>query len=51
MMTNYEYLKTLKVEEIAHIFAKLSYDSATEEEWLEWLNQPYEEATWKEALK
>lgn len=50
-MTNYDFIKTLSEEKMAKIFAKLSLgDAAKEEDWLEWMKQPYSTEQWMHIL-
>lgn len=48
-MTNYDRVKQLTKEEMAHVFNKLR-DNIYEAEWLEWLDTEYDEATWRHLL-
>ena len=50
-MTNFDFLRTLTVEEFARLFVKLRYDSADEADWLEWMNFPCKKDEWEQILK
>ena len=49
-MTNFDFLRTLKPEEFAHLFVKLRDDGAEEEDWVEWMNMPYKKDEWEKIL-
>jgi hypothetical protein len=49
-MTNYDRVKQLKKEEMAHIFEKLAYNQVSESEWLEWMNMSCDESEWQVDL-
>jgi hypothetical protein len=49
--TNFDFLRTLSAEELAHIFVKLRYDAAEESDWLEWMGMPCNKEEWEQILK
>lgn len=50
-ITNYEFLRTLSKEELAHVFVKLRDDAAEESDWLEWMDKPMSKDEWEQILK
>ena len=50
-VTNYDFLRTLKPEEFAHLFVRLRFDAAEEQDWLEWMNMPCKKDEWEQILK
>ena len=51
MVTNFEFLRTLTAEELAHLFVRLRDDAAEEADWLEWMKQPVNKDEWDEILR
>jgi hypothetical protein len=49
-MTNFDFLRTLKPEEFAHLFVKLRCDAAEEEDWVEWMSMPCKKDEWEKIL-
>ena len=50
LITNFDFLRTLKPEEFARLFVKLRYDAAEEEDWVEWMSMPYKKDEWEKIL-
>ena len=49
--TNFDFVRTLSKEELAHLFVLLRYDAAEEADWLEWLDMPVDKVEWEKILK
>lgn len=50
-MANFDFLRTLKPEEFAHLFVKLRLDAAEESDWIEWMNMPCKKDEWEQILR